>query len=265
MSKKITDKIKEILTPEDLKIFEAALEQMVDEKVALKEEAIKTKYDTIAEEYVQKKVAEKLEEEKAKLVEDYDTKLNNLEKKIVTKLDSFLDHVIVEQVSDEALAKIAINEVASPIVEAIKNIYTENYIAIDSNGDKKVKDLEKKVKETEKNLSESLAKVMETEERLEKTATYLLISEKVEGMTKTQKGQVTKMLKDKSFDEVKEKIDTLIEMVKKDGKKLDEKTEEKKVIDSVLPNEDVIEEDKKIVPDNDKTESTFADYANRYL
>ena len=41
MSKNITEKIKEMLTKEDLAIFEAAVEKMVDQKVALKESEIK--------------------------------------------------------------------------------------------------------------------------------------------------------------------------------------------------------------------------------
>ena len=97
MSKKITDKIKEMLTPEDLKVFEAAIEKMVDTRVKLKEEEIKSKYDELAEEYVSKKVSEELETAKATLIEDYDEKLKNIEQKVVTKLGSFLDHVIVEQ------------------------------------------------------------------------------------------------------------------------------------------------------------------------
>ena len=172
-TKKITDKIKDILTPKDLQIFEAAVESMVKEKVALAEEEMKTKYDTIAEEYVSKQVAERLETEKAQIVEDYDLKLESLEKKIVTKLDSFLDHVIAEQISDETLEKIALNEVALPVINGIKKIFSENYVELDTDGSKLIEEAQKAKTDIEKQLSESLQKNMELEERLEKTATYL--------------------------------------------------------------------------------------------
>lgn len=49
----ITDKIKEILSEEDLKVFEEALEKMINEKVgekvSLKEEELKQKYEEISE------------------------------------------------------------------------------------------------------------------------------------------------------------------------------------------------------------------------
>ena len=108
MSKKITDKIKEMLTPEDLKVFEAAIEKMVATRVGLIEEEIKNKYDALAEEYVAKKVAEESEKSKASLIEEYDAKLKNIEQKVVTKLGSFLDHVIVEQISDDTITKLEI-------------------------------------------------------------------------------------------------------------------------------------------------------------
>lgn len=269
MDKKVTDKIREILTPKDLKVFEAAIEAMVSERVALAEEELKNKYDQIAEEYVQKKVAENLETEKAKLVEEYDVKLQNLEKKIVTKLDSFLDHVITEQISDEALEKIAINEVAFPVIEGIKKVFVENYIELDSDGSKAIQESEKAKKTLEEQLSEQIAKNMELEERLEKTACFLLISEKTDGLSRTQKARVVKMFKDKAFDEVKDKIDTFIEMVKETPKKTEEvsesKKEERKTIDQVITEGDHIAEQKTTIEETEELVPSYADAANRYL
>jgi hypothetical protein len=268
--KKITDKIKESLTPEDMKVFEGAIESMISEKVAerveLAEEEMKNKYDTIAEEYVTKTIAEQMETEKTKLVEEYDTKIIDLEKKIVTKLDSFLEHVITEQISDSMIEKIALNEVLLPVVEGVKKVFLENNIELDSEGQKVVAEKTKAIEELEKNLSESIAKNMELEERLEKTATFLLISEKTEGLVETQKTRVLKMFKDKSFDEVKEKIDTFIEMVKEstDKKVVEEKTEEKPIITDET---DVIKEEKKVVPNTDTIVEQYDEVkaSERYL
>jgi hypothetical protein len=142
----------------------------------------------------------------------------------------------------------------------------ENNIELDSEGQKVVAEKTKAIEELEKNLSESIAKNMELEERLEKTATFLLISEKTEGLVETQKTRVLKMFKDKSFDEVKEKIDTFIEMVKEstDKKVVEEKTEEKPIITDET---DVIKEEKKVVPNTDTIVEQYDEVkaSERYL
>lgn len=264
MSKKITDKIKEMLTPEDLKIFEAAVEKMVDTKVKLKEEELKNKYDELAEEYVAKKVAEGLEEAKATLIEDYDLKLKNIEQKVVTKLGSFLDHVIVEQISDETISKLAINEIAMPVVEQIKKIFGTNYIDLDTDGSGLLKQEQSKSARLEKDLSEAHSKIMESEERLEKSATFLLISEKTKGLTESQIQRVTKMFKSKKFDEVKEGIDTFVDMIKESVTIVKPIVEERGTIDEIISEGDSIVEDRARVVE-EKEEFTFAEKANRYL
>lgn len=263
MSKKITEKIKEMLTPEDLKVFEAAVEKMVSTRVKLKEEEIKAKYDELAEEYVSKKVNEELETAKASLIEEYDAKLKNIEQKVVTKLGSFLDHVIVEQISEESIEKLAINEIAMPVVEQIRKVFTNNYVELDTDGAGLLKVEQKKVAKLENELSEAHAKIMESEERLEKSATFLLISEKTQGLTGSQKQRVAKMFKNKKFEEVKEGIDTFVEMVKESNTPRP-KSEGKGTLDEIITEEDNIGEEKKVVQE-EKQEFSFAEKANRYL
>jgi len=263
MSKKITEKIKEMLTPEDLKVFEAAVEKMVSTRVKLKEEEIKAKYDELAEEYVSKKVNEELETAKASLIEEYDAKLKNIEQKVVTKLGSFLDHVIVEQISEESIEKLAINEIAMPVVEQIRKVFTNNYVELDTDGAALLKAEQRKVAKLENELSEAHAKIMESEERLEKSATFLLISEKTQGLTGSQKQRVAKMFKNKKFEEVKEGIDTFVEMVKESNSpRL--KSVGKGTLDEIITEEDNIGEEKKVIKE-EKQEFSFAERANRYL
>jgi len=262
---KITEKIKETMTPEDLKVFEAAVEKMIAQRVALKEEEIKAKYDELAEEYVSKKVGEELEAAKAALIEEYDAKLKNIEQKVVTKLGSFLDHVIVEQISDESIEKLAINEIAMPVVEQIKKVFATNYVELDSDGSALLKDEREKNAQLEKTLSDAQSKIMEAEERLEKSATFLLISEKTEGLTKTQKQRVAKMFKNKRFEDVKENIDTFVEMVKESVEPKPKTNEsDNGTIDTIITEEDNLGEDKPSV-NEEKEEFTFAERANRYM
>lgn len=268
MSKRITEKLKELLTAEDFKIFESAVQKMVEAKVAeqvkAKEEEIKNKYDELAEEYVTKKVAEELETAKASLIEEYDTKLKNIEQKVVTKLGSFLDHVIVEQISDDTITKLAINEVALPVVEQIKKVFGANYIDLDTDGYGLLKQEQAKVSRLEKELSEAHAKIMESEDRLEKSATFLLISEKTKGLKESDIKRVAKVFKNKKFDEVKEEIDTFVQMIKESATPVAPKTEEKGTLDEIITEGEHIEEIKPTVIE-EKEEFTFAEKANRYL
>lgn len=278
MDRKVTDKIKEMLTENDLQLFESAVEQMITERISAKEEELKVKYEEIAENYVTEEVDKRVTEEKAKLVEDYDTKLENLEKKVVSKLDSFFEHVISEQISDETIEKLAVNEVLSPVVEGIKKVYSENFIELNSDSSKKISEADKKIKKLENQLSESVAKLMESEERLEKTATYLLISEKTEGMTASEKQRLVKMLKNEKFDIVKEKIDTYVEIIKESATpkvsvtpKVNRKRKpvsKKKTLDESIDVNDHIDEKKASKPETvieEDNEFKMSDIANKYL
>lgn len=264
MGKKITDKIKEMLTPEDLKLFEKAIEKMLEKRVSLKEDEIKAKYDELAEEYVSKKVAEELESSKGNLIEEYDEKLKNIEQKVVTKLGSFLDHVITEQISEESIEKLAINEIAMPVVEQIKNVFTKNYVDLDTDGSGLLKQEQKKIVDLEKELSETQSKLMESEERLEKSATFLLISEKTQGLTKTQKERVTKMFKNKKFNDVNEGIDTFVEMIKESSDFNPKKSDSKGTLDEIITEDDGLDDNKASV-NEEKEEFSFAEKANRYM
>lgn len=278
MSKKITQKIKDLLTPEDLKIFESAIDSMITDRVnkkvgsmaELKEEELKKKYDGIAETYVTEEVEKRIGEEKAKLIESYDKKLNVLEGKIVAKLDSFLEHVIIEQISDEMLEKLAINETLLPVVNSIKDVFMKNHIEINSEGEKMVKELTEKSENTENELSESIAKNMELEERLEKSAIFLLISEKTNSLKNSDKKRVVEMFKDKKFDEVEKKIDDFVTLIKEgDEKKTKKVNSSKKNTDDVISEGDGLDDEKKTVINEEDIEddlgNKMTNIANKYL
>lgn len=279
MSKTITQKIKDLLTVEDRKVFEGAIEAMISERVtkklgglvALKEEELKKQYDVMAEEYVAKEIEKRLDSAKAKLMEGYDKKLFNLEKKIVSKLDSFLEHVIVEQISDEMIEKIAINETLLPLVNNIKSVFAQNHIELNSDGEKKIAELTEAAAAKDKELSESIATNMELQERLEKSAIFLMISEKSVGLTNTQKKKVVEMFKDKKFEEVDKKIDDFVTLIKEgDSKKKESKIveSEKKTVEAVISEDDGIADDKKKViteEETTETKNTLSDYANKFF
>jgi hypothetical protein len=280
MSKNITQKIREMLTPEDLKIFESAVESMISDKVGdklgemvqLKESELQVKYEKLAEEYVKKTVAKKLVSEKAKLVEGYDKKLALLEQKIVTKLDSYLNHVISEQISDDMLEKIAINETLAPVVEGIRNVFTENHLKVNSKAQGAIDSLRAEMSELKTELTESIDKRIQLEGKLEQSAVYLLISEKTNGLTKTDKQKVVEMFKDKDFDEVDGKIDNYLGLIKESysPKAKIQKSEQKKSTKTSVRtvNEGAVVDTKKeakVVRQEPDASTMMNDIANRFL
>jgi hypothetical protein len=278
MSKNITQKIRELLTPEDLKIFEGAVESMIEDKVQsklsdliqLKEAELKVKYDALAEAYVKKTVSEMMIVKKAKLVESYDKKLALLEQKVVTKLDSYLNHVISEQISDAMLEKIAINETLMPVVEGIRAVFTDNHLKINSKAQSAIESLKTEMNGIKSELSESIDKRIMLETELERSAVYLLIAEKTNGFKRTDKQKVIDMFKDKEFDEVDKNIDNYLGLIKEStsikSNKITSKTTVKQKPKSV--NEGVVIDAKKEPVKQDLNESempTLSDIANRFL
>ena len=280
MSKNITQKIRELLTPEDLKIFESAVESMIEEKtqgklsdlIQLKEEELKSKYEGLADEYVSKEVAKQLTEEKAKLIDGYDEKLSLLEQKVVTKLDSYLDHVISEQISDEMLEKVAINETLQPVVEGIRAVFSDNHLKLNSKAQATIDSLTTGMSEIKDDLSESIEKTIQLETKLEQSAVYLLISEKTNGLKKSDKQKVVEMFKTKEFEEVEKNIDNYLQLIKESdsikAKKPTKKTSVKKKVQAV--NEGVVPEvDKEPVTNQTtkvvKEDVTMVDISNRFL
>ena len=211
----VTKKIEEILSPADLKSFEEGIERMITnrvekgvaEKVAVMETELKQKYDIISEQYVEKKLVTELEKKSAELVAENDQKIADLEKKVVSRLGSFLDRVVTENISDAILEKVAINEVALPILEKVRAVFTEGYVEINSDSQKKIDEATVKADKTEKQLSESISKNMVLEERLEKLAVFLMISERTQGLEPALKKQVVEEFKTRQFDVVDAKID----------------------------------------------------------
>lgn len=280
----VTKKIESLLSPEDLKTFEegvesviaARVEKEVTSRMEVLEADMKKKYDLISEKYVEQKLASELTKKSAELVSESDKKLVALEKKLVSRLGSFLDRVVVEGISDEILERVAINEVALPVVDKIRAVFAESFIEITPDSQKKLDEAAAKADKAEKMLSESIAKNMELEERLEKSAVFIMISEKTQGLAPSQKKAVVEEFKGSSFDEVETKIDGFVKLIKESA----EKKEPEAVTESVAPKAprklpkkkidevsapDGLSEKKVIVETAEEPVTTILDLASNYM
>lgn len=213
----IKEKLKPIMSEEEITKFETSLQTIINEQVearlASEIDGIKKKYDAVAEEYCKKTIEEGVEAAKATLIAEYDQKMLVLEDKVMKGFDTFLEQEILPQVSDDTIRKIAINEAFAPIVLGMKKLLEENYVAVDTEGSALLSESKQEIVDLRSQLSESIAEKMALNDRLDKVATYLLISESTNGLNETQKSRVTEMFKDKAFDEVESKIKGFVEFL----------------------------------------------------
>lgn len=213
----ITKKLKEILTPEDMKALEEAIQIMVDEKTSkdasLLVEEEKSKLEKASHEYVERAILEETEKLQNQLKEDFEIKKEKLEEEYIEKLDSFLEHEISENISDEVLDNIAINETYKPVVEGIKKIFAEQGLELDSDGSALLKEAHKEILELKSDVDRLLEENFELNNMLEKMSIRDIINDKTEGMLPEQKSRVENMFEGKSFEEIENRIDEFVEIV----------------------------------------------------
>lgn len=254
----LTEKLKDVLKPEDLKALEDGIKAKINEQVELRTEEKTIELEKKAEEFCEQEISKKVETEKEALIEEYEKKMEDLETNMVEKLDSFLDNVINEQISDEAIHKIALNETYEPIIEGIKSLFENKYVALDSDGEKLVKEQKEEVAKLRDENSKLIKEKMELSELCESGAVKLLIAEKVDGLTDTQKQRVQTFCENKSFEDVEKQIDSFIEIVEE--KEEDSETEKiDESIDSNNSDKETGEEELKEDKTEDKTEDVIVE------
>lgn len=213
----IKGKLKGIMTEDEIQKFESSLSGIINEQVeaqlVTEIDGIKKKYDSVAEEYCKKTISEGVDVAKKTLIAEYDKKILALEDKCIKGLDLFIEQEILPQVSEDTIKKIAINEAFAPIVLGIKKVLEENYIAIDTEGSSILSEAKQEITDLKKQINEHISEKMSLNERLEKVATFLLISESTNGLNDEQKGRVKEMFTDKPFDEVEGKIKGFVQFL----------------------------------------------------
>lgn len=224
----IYNKLKGVLSPEDLAAFkdevestiktivneaivkeQKLLEDKAEEYVNLKVESKISEIEDKAEEYVQMK----LQEAKEELIQEYDAKLEDIESNVVESLDRFLNDEIAERISDSLLEDIAINKALLPLAEGMKKLLEDHYVEADTEGSSIISKLKQEKESLEEKLSDEIAEKLELSELAEKAAVELLIKDKTEDLTINESKKVKHFFEGKSFEEVSEKIDGYITII----------------------------------------------------
>lgn len=242
----IMKKMKNALTEEDQKILEETIEALVEEKASkqasLLVEEEKVRLEKASKEYVDKVILEETEKLQNKLNEEYEQKYNTLEENYVEKINDFLEHEISENISDEALEKIAINETFKPIVEGVKQLFAEHGLELDSEGSALLKEARDEIVELKADVSRLMEENLDLNKKLEKMAIRDIINLKCEGMIPEQRERVQNMFEGKSFEDVESKIDEFVEIVLEghkapEGTELHEGTDLEKEGDKIITEE----------------------------
>ena len=155
--------------------------------------------------HMQEEFSQKLEEDK-----------EEFRKELTDRVDEYLDYVTEEWMKENEVAiENALKvEVAETFITGIKNLFTENYIAVPEEKVDLVAELERQKEELEGKLEEQVNKTIESKKAGDELQRYKLFSEACDGLTMTQIDKLSKLsegIEYESNDEYKSKIDLLKE------------------------------------------------------
>lgn len=205
-------KIKEAVEKKTAEIEEIANKfceercEKLSKEADAKVEAYKKKLEEASEQYI-------LEFFDEKFTEKYGQELEAIEEKVITGLDKYLEYNINEKIGPALIQKSALQETYEPIVESIMQILEDKYVAPNTTGSKKIRELKAENAEIRASLQKQLDENMRLAELVESTGKKSLISEKVSDLSADQRMKVRKFFKDKSLNETKKDIDAYIEMI----------------------------------------------------
>jgi hypothetical protein len=171
-----------------------------------KVESYKKKLEEASEQYI-------LEYFDEKFTEKFGQELEAIEEKVITGLDKYLEYNINEKIGPEMIQKTALQETCQPIVEEFIHILEDRYVAPNTTGSKRIRELKAENAEVRASLQKQLDENMRLAELVESTGKKSLISEKVADLSADQRLKVRKFFKEKSLNETKKDIDAYIEMI----------------------------------------------------
>lgn len=274
----IVESLKDVLSTDDLDGIKSTISEMVKEKSDLIVEEETKRLEKLADQYCEERVAKELNEAKEALIEEYDKKMEDLETSIVEKVDRFIDLEISTKISDETFKAIAINETYGPVIEGVMKVFSENYRPLDTvKPEKEIDKIQSKLDEATASIEKLNSRVqelheekMELSELTERAATKLLIKDKTESLTESEKSRVTEFFEGKSFDEVEDKIGDFVEMITEQATSEITK-EDKEVLKETAESQDdgieeeVITESEEVEVEENSYETLTVNGANRLL
>lgn len=160
-------------------------------------------------------VVAKVEEQKAKLEEDFEAKLQEqvaaVNENLVTKVDEYLEYVVTEWMEENKLA--VESGIKSEIVEdfmvGLKNLFVEHYIDIPQDKVDMVEELASKVEELESELDKVVTENVNLNTQIGTFKKDSLVAEVCEGLSEVQSAKLKSLAEAIEFvseEDYKEKL-----------------------------------------------------------
>lgn len=178
----------------------------ITEKAQKKLDAQQKKLEEAAQQYILERFEEMYKE---KLGED----LDNLEESLLTNLDRWLEYTLTEKIDPKLIQKAAVNETYEPIINAIKNAFENQYVALDTTGSAKIREAVAEAAELRESLKKQVESGMALAKRLDEAEKRAMIAEKTRGLNDAQCARVKNMFESKSFATTKKDIDEYVAML----------------------------------------------------
>ncbi len=193
------------------KIYEKLGLEKLDENV---QKEIKTYLDETIDLKAKEIADSKLDEEKEKLVEEYEQKFEQYKEDMTSKFSNFVDDILEKelQIPDQIKEYARLGEEYQPLIESLTT-----KIAIDNGKiDEKAKGLLKESKEEIESLRDKVndmtSKNMELSEDAKEMASHIYLMKKCEGLTESKKEKIVKLLENvKDKEEIDRKFKILTE------------------------------------------------------
>lgn len=224
---------------------EAYIALQVDERAKVKEKEINDlseKYLAIKTATIAKNASLKLNEQVAEVQkkceeyiqhyvpeafsEQYEKELALMEESILEQLDRYLDYAITEKISPDLIKSAAVNETFAPIIKGIQNLFQEQYVPLNTSGNKKLKEAQATIAELEETLKAQINENMELTDKTEKYAKRALLAEKTVDLSRADAANVKKFFADKSFATTKADVDSYVGMIKESTRRIQEAREQ---------------------------------------
>ena len=204
------------------KLLEMLGVQKLDEK---EQEAIKEKLETLIELKAKEALDEKLQEEKEKLIEQYEEKFDAYKEDITSKFSNFVDEILENEmvIPDKVLEYARKGELYADLIEQFKVRLGVDEGLLDEEVKALLKEAKEEIIELREQLDKTISEKLETKQDAQDLAAELYIRRKSDGLTESQKTHVLQMLEGiNDRNEIDKKFDVILEAYKDDDEDDDE-------------------------------------------
>lgn len=226
--------------------FEKVLEMLgvdkIDEsKQAEVKDALETIIETKATELAGEKVEASLNEEKEKLVEEFEKKFEDYKEDVTSKFSNFVDSILEEEmVIPEKIVKYArLGELYEDLIDQFKVRLAIDEGLLDGEVKSMLGEAKEEITKLRDDVNELTGQKLQLEKDARDLATHVYLRKKCDGLTEGQKTSVMNILEGASKEDIDKKFDIVLESI---GQKAEETEEEVNETTETETTETVVEE-----------------------